>query len=234
VFMRAHSKCAHQLRSPSVPDAAQLQVIGTVPDSKEQSLSQGPKLAFYRRFPQEYSAQMTVLTRVRGDTAPLLSEIRESIRSLNPDLSIVDLRTVNQVFDDMDAQRRVPATVFLVVALLGLLLSAVGLYGVVAYGVRQRAREFGVRLALGARPSDVTRVILRQGFLIVGIGSAVGAIGAIGVTQMARTALFGVGRLDAGTVAIVCAVLSGTGFSALYMPARWASRVEPAQTLRRE
>lgn len=211
-----------------------LEVIGTVPDSKEQSLSQGPKLAFYRPFAQEYSAQMTVLTRVQGDTAPFLSEIRQTTRSLNPALSILDLRTVNQVLDDMDAQRRIPATVLLVVGLLGLLLSAVGLYGVVAYGVRQRAHEFGIRLALGARPSDVTHLILRQGFLIVGIGSAVGAIGAIGVAQMARMALFGVGRLDAGTVAIVCAVLSGTGFAALYAPARWASRVEPAQTLRGE
>ncbi len=211
-----------------------LEVIGTVPDSKEQSLSQGPNLALYRPFPEEYSPHMTVLTRVRGDSAPLLSEIRETMRGVNPDLSIVDLRTVDQVFDDMEAQRRIPVTVLLTVGLLGLLLSAVGLYGVAAYGVRQRAHEFGIRLALGARPSDVTRLILRQGFTIVGIGSTIGAIGAVVVAQVARTALFGVGRLDPSTVAIVCAVLSGTGFAALYMPARWASRVEPAQTLRGE
>jgi len=211
-----------------------VEVIGTVPDSKEQPLSQGPRLAFYRPFPQEYSAEMTVLMRVNGATASFLSEIRETIRDLNPDLSIVDLRTVHQVFDGMSAQRRIPATVLLVVGLLGLLLSAVGLYGVVAYGVRQRAHEFGIRLALGARPSDVTVLILRQGFIIVGIGLAVGTTGAIAITQIARTALFGIGRLDAATVAIVGVVLSGAGFAALYMPAKWASRVEPAQTLRGE
>jgi ABC-type antimicrobial peptide transport system permease subunit len=116
----------------------------------------------------------------------------------------------------------------------GLLLSAVGLYGVVAYGVRQRAHEFGIRMALGARPSDVTRLVLRQGFCIVGTGAAVGAIGAIGVAQMTRIALFGVGRLDAATVAIVSGVLSAAGLIASYVPARWASRVEPAQTLRSE
>jgi ABC-type antimicrobial peptide transport system permease subunit len=177
---------------------------------------------------------MTVLVRVHGDTAPFVPEIRATMRALNPDLSIVDLRTVDQVFDDLDTQRRIPATILVVVGLLGLVLSAVGLYGVAAYSVRQRAHEFGIRLALGARPSDVTHLIFRQGFIIVSIGSAVGAIGAIGVAQLARTALFGVGQVDPGTVAIVCAVLSGAGFAALYMPARWASRVEAARTLRGE
>ena len=104
----------------------------------------------------------------------------------------------------------------------------------VAYGVRQRAQELGIRLALGARPSDVNRLVLRQGFIIVGIGLAIGAVGAVAVAQVARTTLFGFGRLDAPTVAVVCAVLSATGFAALYLPARWASRVEPAQTLRGE
>jgi ABC-type antimicrobial peptide transport system permease subunit len=118
--------------------------------------------------------------------------------------------------------------------LLGLLLSAVGLYGVVAYGVRQRAHELGVRLALGARPSDVQRLVLRQGFVIVGIGLLIGAVGAVAVAQVARTTLFGVGRLDVPTVAALCTVLSVTGFAALYFPARWASRVEPVHTLRGE
>lgn len=211
-----------------------VEVIGIVPDSNEPSPSQRSQPVFYRPFPQEYHARMTVLMRVEGDPAPLFSEVRRTLRGVNPDLAIMDLRTVNQVRDGADAQRRFPATVLSVVGLLGLLLSAVGLYGVVAYGVRERAHELGIRLALGARPADVKRLVLRQGFIIVGIGLAVGAAGAIVVTHVARNALFGVGRLDAPTLAVVFIVLSSTGFAALYLPARWAASVEPAQTLRGE
>jgi len=210
-----------------------IEVIGTVPDPKEPSASQGPQPALYQPFPQEYSPRMTVLMRVHGDPA-IFSQVRQTIRGVNPDLSIVDLHTVDQVLADADAQRRIPATVLSLVGLLGLLLSAVGLYGVVAYGVRQRAHELGIRLALGARPSDVKRLVLRQGFIIVGIGLVIGAVGTVAVAQVARTTLFGVGRLDVPTVVAVCTVLSATGFAALYFPARWASRVEPAQTLRGE
>jgi ABC-type antimicrobial peptide transport system permease subunit len=118
--------------------------------------------------------------------------------------------------------------------LLGLLLSAVGLCGVVAYGVRERARELGIRLALGARPADVRRLVLRQGFTIIGVGLAFGAAATAALTQVMRSSLFGVDPLDPPTLATVCAVLTAVGFAALYLPARWASRIEPAQTLRAE
>lgn len=215
-------------------DGERIEVIGTVPDLRERSLSQGPKPAFYRPFPQEYSAHMTVLMRVHGDPSPLFGDVRRTMRDVNPDLAIVDLRTVDQLLDGMVAQRRVPATILSLVGLLGLLLSAVGLYGVVAYGVRERAREIGIRLALGARPADVKRLVLRRGFTIVGIGLAIGAVGTVGLAQVVRSRLFGVGPADPATLAAVGAVLIATSLAALYLPARWASRLEPAHTLRSE
>jgi predicted permease len=215
-------------------DGEPIEVIGVVPDVEEGSLEQRPQPTFYQAFPHEYSARMTVLLRVHGDTGPFFGQLRRTIREVNRDLSIVDLRTLDQLLDTVAAQRRIPATVLSVVGLLGLLLSAVGLYGVVAYGVRERAREIGIRLALGARPADVRRLVLRQGFTIVAIGLAVGGAGAIASTQMARRFLFGIGPVDPPMLAVVCAILLIAAFGALYVPARWASRLEPARTLRGE
>jgi predicted permease len=211
-----------------------IEVVGTVPDASDASRGRGAQPVFYRPFPQEYSSRMTILLRAGGDPAALVPEARRTIAEVNRDVSLVDLRTVDQMIEAADAQRRLPATVLSVVGSLAVLLSAVGLYGVVAYGVRERAHELGIRLALGARPADVSRLILRQGFMIVGIGLALGILGAVGGGRVAQAALFGVNGLDGWTMAAVCALLSMTGFVALYVPARWASRLEPARTLRDE
>jgi predicted permease len=213
-----------------VKDGDPIEVIGIVPDVGDQR----PQPTFYQAFPHEYSARMTVLMRVHGDPGPFFGEVRRAIREVNGGLPIVDLRTLDQVVDASAAQRRVPATVLSVVGLLGLLLSAVGLYGVVAYGVRERAREIGIRLALGARPIDVRRLVLRQGFTIVAMGLTVGSVGAIASAQVVRGLLFGISPFDPPTLATVCAILLVAAFGALYLPARWASRLEPAQTLRGE
>jgi putative ABC transport system permease protein len=215
-------------------DGEPIEVIGIAPDVGERSLNQRPQPTFYQAFPHEYSARMTVLMRVQGDPGSFAGELRRTIREVNRDLSIVDLRTLDQLLDASAAQRRVPATVLSVVGLLGLLLSAVGLYGVVAYGVRERAHEIGIRLALGARPIDVRRLVLRQGFTIVAIGLTVGGVGAIVSAQVVRRLLFGISPFDPPTLATVCAILVVAAFGALYLPARWASRLEPAQTLRGE
>ena len=215
-------------------DGKPVEVIGIVPDTTIGSLGPNPQPMVYRPFPQEFSARMTILTRVHGDAATLFAGIRRTIRDVNPDLSIVDLRTVDRLLDDKNAQARVPATLLSIIGLLGLLLSAVGLYGVVAYAVRERAREFGIRLALGARPGDVRFLVLRQGLTIVAIGLGLGVLASIGAVQIMREALFGVGSLDSTDVAVVGAVLLTTALAALYLPARWASRLEPAETLRSE
>ncbi len=212
-------------------DGEAVQVIGTV-DVGDRSPGRASQPAFYRPFPQAYSAHMTALIRVHGDPAALLGEVRRTMREVNPDLAIVDLRTVDQLLDATIAQRRAPAAVLSLVGVLGLLLSAVGLYGVVAYGVRERARELGIRLALGARPADVKRLVLAQGLTIVGIGLAIGALATLALAQVVRSRLFGAGPADPLTLGVVCAVLILTSLAALYLPARWASRLEPAHTLR--
>jgi ABC-type antimicrobial peptide transport system permease subunit len=211
-----------------------IHVIGIVANASETSSAQPPQPGFYRPFPAEYAAHLTIVLRVQGDPVPFFGEIRRTVRDLAPDLSIVDLRTMQGVIDDAAEQRRVPATALAALALLGLVLSAVGLSGVIAYGVRERARELGVRLALGARPADVRWLVLRQGFRIVAAGLAAGAAGTVAFLQIARRHLFGVGAPDAAVLLAVCAVLLAAAGVALYLPARWASAIEPARTLRSE
>jgi putative ABC transport system permease protein len=216
------------------PDAEPFEVIGVVADLTEGSSAQHPQPVFYRPFPHEYASRMTILIRVQGDPGNFFAPVRHTITAVNQDLSVVDLRTMDNLLEDLAGQRRIPATVLTVVGLLGLLLSAVGLFGVVAYSVRERAGELGIRLALGARPADVRRLVLRQGFTMIGIGLAFGATATAALVQVMRSRLFSVDPLDPPTLATVCAVLSAVGFAALYLPARWASRIEPAHTLRAE
>ncbi len=211
-----------------------LEVIGVVSNIEEGTLDQPLQPAFYQPFPYVYAPRMTVVLRVQRDPTLVSGDIRRTIRDVNEDLSIVDLRAVDDWLDLRADQRRIPAAALTLVGLLGLLLSAVGLYGVVAYAVRERARELGIRLALGARPGDVRRLVLRQGFTIIGVGLAIGTAVSLAYAQFVRSTLFGVGTVDPVTLAVVCAVLVTTGFVALYFPARWASGVEPAHTLRSE
>lgn len=220
--------------SASHPDAEPIQVIGVVANFTDATSAGRPQPAFYLPFPREYAPRMSLLIRVQGDPERLFVPVRHTINAVNRDLSLVDLRTMGSLLEDRTGQRRIPATMLTIVGLLGLLLSAVGLYGVVAYGVRERAHELGIRLALGARPTDVRRLVLRQGFTLIGVGLACGAAATVASAAVLRNRLFGVGPLDPPTLLTVSAVLTTVGFAALYLPARWASRIEPTQALRRE
>lgn len=215
-------------------NAEPIEVIGVAANAGERTAHEPPQPAFYQPFPNEYAAQMTAVIRVQGDPGALLAEVRRTIRDVNEDLSIVDLRTMDDVLDSVAEQREVPATALALVAALGLLLSAVGLHGVVAYGVRERARELGIRLALGARPADVRRLVLRQGLNIVAIGMATGIAGTVIFARVVRSTVYGSGALNPAMLAAVCALLTASALAALYLPARWASGLEPAQTLRSE
>lgn len=213
-------------------DSESIEVIGIAADSDESAV--GARPAFYRPFPHEYASRMTALVRVGGDPNPMFAKVRQTIRDVNQDLSIVDLQTIDQALARLNAQRRIPATAFGVVGLLALLLSAVGLYGVMAYSVRERARELGIRLALGARPGSVRRLVLREGLVLVGSGLTLGGGAAVLVSKILHGTLFGVGASDPLMLFSVGLVLAVPALAALYFPARWASAIEPAQILRRD
>jgi predicted permease len=211
-----------------------IEVVGVVRTVTRDDGGMRPQPMVYRPWSQEYSPQMTALVRVRGDSSGTPADIRRTIEGVNRDLAIVDLRSLNDLLAARASQRRAPATAFTVIGTLGLLLSTVGLYGVVAYSVRERARELGIRLALGARPVDVRRAVVRQGFAIVGIGLVVGLVFTAVLTQVIRSTLFGTRVLDPVTFAAVAGILIAAAWTALYFPARWASALDPARALRRD
>jgi ABC-type antimicrobial peptide transport system permease subunit len=125
-------------------------------------------------------------------------------------------------------------TIIVGFALSALLLAGVGLYGVIAYGVTQRLREFGVRMALGARPSDVSRMVLRKGSILAGAGAAMGLGGAVALVRAMESLLYGVSPLDPLTFAVAAGLLLGVAFAASYFPARRAAQTDPTVALRSE
>jgi putative ABC transport system permease protein len=211
-----------------------LEVIGVVSNTTVDSIAPGPQAQFYRPFPQEYAARMTILFRVHGDPDPILAAVRQTIREIHADLALLDLRTMETAIADLSGQRRRPAAMLTLVAALGLVLSGVGLYGVTAYGVRRRARELGIRLALGARPADVWWLVVRQGVTIAALGASGGWAAVAILWPLAQYTIFNATPTAATTVLPVCLVLMAATFAAPFMPARWASRRDPALTLRSE
>jgi ABC-type antimicrobial peptide transport system permease subunit len=211
-----------------------LQVIGVVKDAKYRSLSEATRALFYEPFAQTYSAQMTLVMRSHTDPRLLTEPVRREIQSQNPDLAGITFRTLEDQFQEATAPSRQRALILAGICTIGLMLSAFGLFGVMSYGIRQRVRELGVRMAIGARPADIAMMVLRQALQLVGKGFAIGLVLAFGATRIIAAALFGVSVHDPMTLCIVVLVLAAVAVGAAYLPARWAMRVDPITSIRSE
>ena len=212
-------------------DASALQIVGVVKDAKYASLSEAPRAVFYRPLSQHFSNRMTLL--LRSDRASaLIDPVRTAIQAENPDLAVTDMRTFEELMTIELAPRKRSAGILGTLCGLALLLSAVGLYGVVAFGVRERVGEFGLRMALGARRRDVRNIVLRRGMRLALAGFLLGLLGALGLTQVLRFVLADVAPFDVLTLGIVASVLAAVALLATYLPARFATRIDPARALR--
>jgi putative ABC transport system permease protein len=156
------------------------------------------------------------------------------LRAVDANAPLSGIRTLRSVFDESLAQRRFSMLLVGFFAASALLLAAVGLYGVIAYGVGQRTHEIGVRMALGAQRHEVLRLVLRQALALTAIGLVVGAVGALAVTSLIRQQLFEVSPTNPLTYAAIAALLLGTALVASYVPARRATRIDPVSALRQE
>jgi putative ABC transport system permease protein len=177
---------------------------------------------------------MSVLVRTAGDPAALSAGIRKELRSLDPLQPVALSRTLEEVVDAVYAPQRFNVVVLGSFALAALLLAAIGLYGVMAYAVRQRTRELGVRLALGADRGAVVRMILGEalGLVVVGIGLGLG--GALLLDRTLTALLFGVKPGDPLALVLASVLLLSVALLGSYAPARRAARVDPMETLRAE
>jgi putative ABC transport system permease protein len=168
----------------------------------------------------------------RTGTESFLSEIRQAVSAVTPDLPITQVRTLREVYEQSMARTSFSLVLLAIAGGMALLLGIVGIYGVLAYAVMQRQREVGIRLALGAQPRTVKEMFVYRGLILSGIGIALGTAVAVGLTRLMSSLLFGVRPVDAATFVCAAGVLVIAALTASYLPARRAAAVDPVETLR--
>jgi ABC-type antimicrobial peptide transport system permease subunit len=177
-------------------------------------------------------ALMHLAARTTVEPMSLAEPLLAAIRRADPGVPLLTVRTMDSVMKESMAETSFTMTIILIAAVVALLLGAVGLYGVIGYVVSQRTREIGLRLALGAMPTQVRRMVMRQGLGLAGIGTALGIAGALALTRVLDSLLFEVGSRDPATFALVPLVLLAVSAIAAYVPARRASRLAPMHAMR--
>ena len=185
-------------------------------------------------FAQMPRPQASLTIKTQGDPNAVMKSIAAAVSAVDPDIPLAGLETVDDLVSESLAIDRFSVVLFASFGALGLLLAAVGIYGVMAFGVAQRTREFGVRMALGAQRSGVVRMVLKEGTLLAFLGAAIGLAGAYLVGRAMQSTLFGVGAFDVRAFGAVFALLLIVAWSACLVPAWRASRVEPMEALRDE
>jgi putative ABC transport system permease protein len=210
------------------------EVVGLARDTQFGSVSQPVERMIYLAQAQHYQPQMVLHVRTAGDPTSLTAGVRAALASLEPDLPLFAIRTLADEFGQSLGAQRVAASLISVAAALALTLASVGLYGVVAWSVARRTREIGLRMALGARPRDVRRMVLTQaGRLILG-GLAIGLGLSFGLTRLVRSQLVGITPTDPAAFAVGSLILISVALVACYLPARRAARIDPMVALRCE
>jgi putative ABC transport system permease protein len=211
---------------------AAYQVVGIVRTGKYRQLSEQPTPYFYVPLLQNIRPYAAIHVRAHGDPAALGSAVTSELRRLDPNLPLTSIMTMRQWMDWPTIPQRLAGTLLTAFGALAMLLAAIGLYAVMSYAVSQRTREIGIRMALGARPGDVWRMVLRHGITLAAIGIAIGLGGALLLMPQLSRLLIGVGPRDVVTFVVVSASLSVTAVIASLIPAERASRVDPIIALR--
>jgi len=216
-------------------DAPNLEVIGVVGRVKMESLNQNSdRVQGYFAFNQSPSGGMTVIIKGASDPNQLISSVRGVVKSIDPDQPIYSPRTMNEIRAESVGQERLNLTLLSLFAGIALVLAIVGIYGVMSYSVTQRTQEIGIRMAIGARPLDVFKMIMGNGMKLALIGVALGLVGAFILTRFMATMLFGVAPTDAMTFGSISVLLILVALLACYLPGRRATKVEPTISLRYE
>jgi predicted permease len=211
-----------------------LRIVGIAATTKIRTLGEGPRPAVYQLNGQTTYLPLQVVIRGRGTSAELLAAGRQVLRDLDPDMVVMDAKTMNEHLSLMLFPPRMAALLLSVFGGLALTLSAIGIYGVVSYAVSKRTRELGIRMSLGASARDVVAMAIRGGMRLVVIGGVVGVVLAAAVTWSISSFLYGIGSTDLATFAVIPLILAGVALFAAYVPARRASSVDPVRALRSE
>jgi putative ABC transport system permease protein len=217
------------------PDNPKLEVIGVVGRVKMESLSTDDnRVQGYFPFLQMPNSGMTVIIKASSDPNELISSVRRTVKSIDPDQPIYNPRTMGDIRAESVAPERLNLTLLGIFAGIALVLSIVGIYGVMSYSVTQRTHEIGIRMAIGAQPSDVFAMILGHGMKLALLGIGIGLVGAFALTRLMASMLFGVEPTDATTFGAISVLLTIVALLACYLPGRRATKVEPTVSLRYE
>jgi ABC-type antimicrobial peptide transport system permease subunit len=210
-------------------------IVGVVGDTRDAGLGSDPlpivyiPLAVMPRWPY-----FSYVVRTAGEPTSVVSSARAAIRSVSTDAPIRNVRSVDAVLAESVAPARWSSTLLGVFAGVALVMAALGVFGVLSFMVTRRTRELGIRIALGAPPSSVRRMVIAQGLWLVGGGLALGLVGSLALTRLMKSLLYGVAPTDPATYVGVVVLLLGIALLAAYLPARRATRVDPLTALRAE
>jgi putative ABC transport system permease protein len=215
-------------------------VVGVVKDVREDRFGfRTPRAVWYLPYAQQtlplpVSMPLNLVVRTAGETASVAAAVREAIRAVDPAQPVAGVAPMSDHLSDVLLGERFGAALMGTLGALGLTLASLGLYGVMAYSVSLRRREIGLRMALGARPLDVLRLVLGEGGALVVLGLALGFVGAFALGRLLASTLHEVGPADPPTYLLVALVLGAAALVAAWLPARRAARLDPMAALRCE
>jgi putative ABC transport system permease protein len=215
-------------------DATTLEIVGVVGGVRHDELQTAPRPEVYVPAAQDPALSMNVVLHTAGDPAHAASALRAAVAAVDADIPISTVRTMDDLISTSLAQPRFSMLLLALFALIALTLAAVGLYGVISYTVSQRTREIGIRMALGAEPRDILRLVVGQGFRMTALGVIIGLATALAVTRLLANLLFEVTPFDAASFAGLPLLLAAIALVASWIPARRAAHVDPLVSLRNE
>jgi putative ABC transport system permease protein len=217
-------------------DTTVYRIVGITKQTKVRSLGEAPQPFFFLSFAQSPSPDFYLLAESRPgtDAAQTTTRMMAALREIDPGFMIIQAKTMQQHLAAMVLPAQLGAVAFALFAGLALVLAMIGIYGVVRYAVARRSREVAIRLAVGASPAGVVRLLMREGLSLVVVGAVIGIVLGLLASRALQSLLYGVGALDPMAFIVTPAILVGVGALAAFLPARRASHVDPANALRAE
>jgi putative ABC transport system permease protein len=209
-------------------------VVGIAETGKYVTLGEGPRPYVYLAAFQDFPDQATIVVRTLVSPATLIETVRREIRGIDPTLAIQGIQTIDQFRDRLLGVTDTLALMLAAFGAVALVLAGIGLYGVISFSVAQRAREIGIRVAIGANSTNVVRMIVRQSLNVVMVGIGIGLVAGVGFARLMMSLLYRVSAADIPTLTAVSALVVGVGTLAAYIPARRAAGADPLTTLRGE
>jgi predicted permease len=218
----------------SPESSGDMEVVGVLHDAKYNSVRDAVQPTEYVPYPQARMSNAVFEVRTAAAPAGAMGSIREVGRQIDPNLPLTDVSTQIEQVEKRFQQERLFAQAYALFGALALLLASIGLFGLMSYNVSRRTNEIGVRMALGAQPRDVLRLVMRESMILVAIGALLGVLTALGSARLIATQLFGVPPTDLAALAAAIAIMGAVSAFAGYLPARRAARVDPMVALRYE